>query len=101
MTWTPPTPTPQAGQGPWCNPNLDQWWVVTEDPDDPVAAVRVVNEVDADTFPCYYRWRAIIEPVTIRWATPDEWDDETEIVEVDFHDEQTTVKAWRITFENL
>lgn len=98
MTWTPPTPTPQAGQGPWCNPDLSRWWVVA---DDVVDAVRVIDEVDAETFPCYFAWRAIIEPVAIRWATAEEWDEETEIMEAKYHDEETTSKAWRITFENL
>jgi hypothetical protein len=98
VTWTPPTPTPEPGQGPWCDPNLGRWWVVCDEPEE---AVRVVNATDADTFPCYFAWRAIIEPVAIRWVTPEEWDEETEIVEAKYHDEETTAKAWRITFENL
>jgi hypothetical protein len=100
VTWTPPTPVPAAGQGPWCDPNLSRWWVVTDDPDDPVEAVRVINGTDADTFPCYFAWRAVIEPVAIHWVSPDEWDDEHEIVEAEHHDEETTAKAWRITFED-
>lgn len=98
--WEPPTPTPEAGQGPWCDMNLKRWWVVTEDEDDPAEAVRVVNNTDADTFPCYFAWRAIIEPVAIRWATPEEWDEENEIFEVRYHDEEKSAKAWRITFED-
>lgn len=99
--WTPPTPTPEAGQGPWCDVgDMRTWWVVTEDPDDPAAAFAAIRSADAEVFPCYFAWQATIEPVALRWVAPEDRNEETEVVEAPHHDEDTTAKAWRITVED-
>ena len=94
--WTPPTMRPQPGQGPWCDPDGHQWWIVAEHPDHAVAALR---DIDADVLPDYFGWRLIVEPVLIRWVDPEEWNEETEIVEC-LSDYPWHSQAWKLTVEN-
>lgn len=95
--WVPPTQSPQPGQGPWCDLNFDSWWVVADSPSEALAAIEAV---DAEVFPIYFGWRAIVERVCIRWATAEEWDDETEIMECRYSTDEGAVEAWRIRVEN-
>ena len=93
MTWQPPTRTPQAGQGPWCNLDCSTWWAVA---DRPWQALAVIGTLDADVFPRYFGWRAIVEPCCIRWVDPDDWNEEHEIKECD-SDYEDHAEGWRVT----
>jgi hypothetical protein len=94
--WTPPTPTPEAGQGPWCNEELTRWWVVCEHPDEAVAAVR---SLDAEVFPIYFGWTITVERKCFRWVDPADWNEENEIVECMSSDEGA-VEGWRVTVDD-
>lgn len=92
MTWAPPTATPEAGQGPWCDMGSSLWWVVADRADQAVAEVH-----GCSGFPDYFGWRAIIEKVYIRWVAADKWDEEHEIEECRSSDDPGAVEAWQIT----
>lgn len=94
MTWAPPTPTPEAGQGPWCDLTCDRWWVVAGRADQAVAEVH-----GCSAFPDFFGWRAIVEKVCIRWVDADQWDEEHEIAECAYTTDPGAVEAWRITVE--
>lgn len=90
----PPTPLPEAGQGPWFNENEHRWWVVAD------SAADALREVDrCAELPKYFGWRAIVEPCVIRWFY-DEDEGEWGVDEDRYADEETNVEAWRITVEN-
>lgn len=95
--WTPPTPTPEAGQGPWCDDGFGMWWVVA---DDVWEAVKVVQQHGDGAFPEYFGWHARIERVTIRWVSPERWSEELEIEETAYGDDVGTAEAWKITIVN-
>lgn len=88
----PVVPLPHLG--PWCSESLDRWWAIAEHPDEAIAQVR---KQDADIFPIYFAWQALIERVCIRWA--DEPSEEVQIVEC-MADHPRHIEAWRITVEN-
>lgn len=97
-TWIPPTPTPQSGQGPWCNLDLSRWWVIAEYPED---ALRIVRTTDADTFPHYGGWKVTLTPVQICWVRPEDWNEENEIhVCPAGVDDDDRVDAWQIDVED-
>jgi hypothetical protein len=80
------------------SPDGEKWWVVAEHLDE---AIAVVRSLDPEAFPSYFAWRAIIEPVLIKWVDPDDWDEETEIVECkQALGEPWAAEAWRITLED-
>lgn len=91
--WSPPTATPEAGQGPWCDPNFNSWWCVAPSPAD---ALAFIQGVDADVFPIYFGWHAEVKRVHIRWVKPEDWDEETEIEECAYSTDEGAVEAWRV-----
>lgn len=94
VKWIPPTPTPEAGQGPWCDLDLTTWWVVADSPE---AAIAVVRSTDADVMPDYFGWEATIRPVQICWVDPEDWNEENEI-RVAGVDDSDRVNAWQLEF---
>lgn len=91
----PPTRTPEAGQGPWCDLTCDRWWVVADRADQAMAEVH-----GCSAFPEYLGWRAIVEPICISWVDVDDWDEEHEIKECRYTTDPDAVEAWRITIED-
>lgn len=97
VSWTPPTATPEAGQGPWVDcGDYGRWWVVAPELS---AAIAVIEATDSHAFPIYYGWRAIAERVSIRWVDVEDYDEENEIVECT-GDEDGAAEAWRIVLED-
>lgn len=47
----------------------------------------------------YFAWRAIVEPVLIRWIDPEDWHEEAEIIECK-SDYPWCAEGWRVTFED-
>lgn len=94
--WVPPTPTPQAGQGPWCSTDLSRWWVIADTPEE---AVRLVRSTDADTLPDYFGWMLTLRPVQICWVDQEDWNGENEVREAQV-DDSDRVDAWRLDVED-
>jgi hypothetical protein len=93
----PPTPKPEAGQGPWCDENLGKWWIVADGPQD---ALAVIDSLTTNAFPCYFGWTVTVQPCLIQWAH-DYNGDEVCVEEVSvYRDEDTITEAWRVTIEN-
>lgn len=89
----PPTPRPEAGQGPWCTDDLDKWWVVADSPPDALKAVADVGTTDL--FPRYSGWKVTVEPVLIAWS--ENYNGEEVCIDEQPYDTEATTEAWRIT----
>lgn len=91
--WPPPTPTPEVGQGPWCDLDGRVWWVVA---DSIVDAMKVVYDCSGfdDTD---WTSRVYVEQVYLSWADADDYGPENEVTERRYDDHPCTVPAWKIT----
>lgn len=91
--WPPPTPTPEEGQGPWCDLDGRVWWIVSDSMVDAVKAVDGCSGFD-DTD---WTSRIQIEQVYLSWADADDYGPESEVTERRYDDHPGTVAAWKIT----